>query len=116
MIFLGATASSCDTLVRLIYQKYQNVANDLAAKNIIPPHREKRNEHEYSGSLRVKLEQWPGLGGILPPMLLVCAVLNALDIVIIYMALYYCTGAAVFITWYTIKAMHFRHLPMESQK
>ena len=113
LIFAGAFASSCDTLVRLIYQKYQNMATELAGKNIIPPHREKRRENEYSGSLRVKLENWPGMCGILPAIILFASVFNALDIVIIYMLLYYCTGAIVFITFYTVKAMSFRNLPMK---
>lgn len=113
LIFFGAAASSCDTLVRLIYQKYQNMAAELSLKNIIPPHREKRIENEYSGSLRVKLEQWPGMGGILPALILAGAVFNALDLVILYMMLYYCSGAIVFITFYTVKAMRFRNVPMK---
>ena len=81
--------------------------------NIIPPHREKRTENEYSGSLRVKLEQWPGIGGILPALIVAGAVFNALDLVILYMMLYYCSGAIVFITFYTVKAMRFRNVPMK---
>lgn len=114
-IFAGAMASASDTLMRLIYQKYQNVAGDLSAKKIIPPHREKRTEHEYSASLRVRLEQWPGIGGFLLPLILVAAVFNALDLIVIYMVIYYCGGAAVMITFYTVKAMRFRNLPIESQ-
>ena len=116
LIFFGAIASSCDTLVRLIYQKYQNMAAELSAKNIIPPHREKRTENEYSGSLRVKLEQWPGMGGVLPAIILACSVLNALDLAIIYMMLYYCSGAIAFITFYTVKAMRFRNVPMKKEE
>ena len=115
LIFAGAMASSCDTLVRLIYQKYQNTAADHAAKNIIPKQREKRTEHEHSGSLRVKIENWPGLPGMLPVIILAAAVLNALDIAILYMVLFYCTGAAVFISFYTFKAMRFRNLPMKQE-
>jgi phosphatidylserine synthase len=113
VIFAGAAASSCDTLVRLIYQKYQNMAAELSAKNIIPPHREKRTENEYSGSLRVKLEQWPGMGGVLPALIFVCSLFNTLDIAIIYMMLYYCSGAIAFISFYTVKAMRFRNLEMK---
>lgn len=115
VIFAGAMASASDTLMRLIYQKYQNVAGELSAKNIIPPHREKRTEHEYSASLRVRLEQWPGIGGLLVPLIFACALFNALDLIVIYMVIYYCGGAAVMITFYTVKAMRFRNLPMESQ-
>lgn len=115
VIFAGAMASASDTLMRLIYHKYQNVAAKLSAKNIIPPQREKRTEHEYSASLRVKLEQWPGIGGFLLPLILAGAVFNALDIIVIYMVIYYCGGAAVMITFYTVKAMRFRNLSMESQ-
>ena len=89
------------------------MAAELSLKNIIPPHREKRTENEYSGSLRVKLEQWPGIGGILPALILAGAVFNALDLVILYMMLYYCSGAIVFITFYTVKAMRFRNVPMK---
>ena len=115
IIFFGALASICDILVRLIYQKYQNVAKDLSKKKIIPPQREKRTEHEYSGSLRVWLEQEPGIGGILPLFILIAAIFNALDLIIFYMLLYSGGGAVVFITLYTVKAMRFRNLPMESQ-
>ena len=106
-------ASSCDTLVRLIYQKYQNVSRELSDKNIIPVHHEKQTDHENSGSLRVRLEQEPGIGGILPFLILLAAIFNALDLIIIYMVLYYCGGAVVFITLYTIKAMRYRNLPMK---
>ena len=106
-------ASTCDTLLRLIYQKYQNVSRELSDKNIIPPHREKRTEHEYSGSLRVRLEQEPGIGGFLPTLILLASIFNALDLIIIYMDLYYCTGALIFITFYTVRAMSFRNLPMK---
>lgn len=113
IIFAGAIASSCDTLVRLIYQKYQNVSRELSDKNIIPPQRETRTENEYSGSLRVRLEMEPGIGGIIPTMVFAASVFNALDLVIFYMDLYYCSGALIFIVMYTVRAMRFRNLPMK---
>ena len=115
-VFAGAMASVCDTLMRLIYQKYQNVAADLAARKIIPPHHEKRTEHEQSASLRVRLEQWPGIGGFLLFFILLAAIFDTLDLIIVYTVLYYCGGAVVMITFYTLKAMKYRNLPMESQK
>ena len=112
-ILAGALASSCDTLMRLIYQKYQNVARELSDKNIIPVQHEKRTDNENSGSLRVRLEQEPGIGGILPFLILLAAIFNALDLIIIYMVLYYCGGAILFITLYTFKAMRYRNLAMK---
>ena len=106
-VFAGAMASVCDTLMRLIYQKYQNVAADLAARKIIPPHHEKRTEHEQSASLRVRLEQWPGIGGFLLFFILLAAIFDTLDLI---------GGAVVMITFCTLKAMKYRNLPMESQK
>ena len=112
-IFAGAIASSCDTLTRLIYQKYQNVARELSDKNIIPAHHEKRTDHENSGSLRVRLEQEPGIGGILPLLILLAAIFNALDLIIIYMLLYYGGGAVVFISLYTLRAMRYRNFTLK---
>ena len=99
--------------MRLIYQKYQNVARELSDMNIIPSHHEKRTDHENSGSLRVRLEQEPGIGGILPLLILLAAIFNALDLIIIYMLLYYCGGAVVFISLYTFKAMRYRNIVMK---
>ncbi len=89
MVFIGALASTADTLMRLIYQKYKATELDMAEKGIVQIEHDQRKDHEQVGSLRVKIEQDLGIGGILPIMIFLGTIFHALDLVLFYMALYY---------------------------
>ena len=86
---IGALASSSDSLMRLIYQKYKYTEIDMADKGIVKIEKDVRTDHNQVGSLRVRIEAELGVGGILPLAILIATVFKALDIVVVYCFLYY---------------------------
>lgn len=87
IVLIGAFASSSDSLMRLVYQKYKNVSlsNTEEFEDINP------EEGKGSGLMkRIKhIEETIGIGGILPLLILIATVFNALDIVVIYCFIIY---------------------------
>ena len=89
IMLIGALSSSADTLMRLIYQKYKATERDLADKGIIEIAYDERKDLSKVNSLRVRIESDFGIGGILPLLVLLGAVFNAVDIVLLYTLAYY---------------------------
>lgn len=89
IILIGALASSSDSLMRLIYQKYKNTERDMADKGIIKLEKDERTDHSKVGSFRVRVEAEFGIGGILPSVILLASVFRALDLVVLYCFFYY---------------------------
>lgn len=89
IILLGAVASSSDSLMRLVYQKYKNTSKELQDKGVIEQEKDIRTDKNSVGSVRVRIEAELGIGGILPVAILIATILNALDIIIIYCFVYY---------------------------
>ena len=96
MIVLGAYASSCDTLMRLIYQKYKTTEIELAKQGLIEIDYEKRIDETQTGSWKVRLESWLGIDGLLNIGIFVATVFHSLDLVVFYCVLYY--GGAFFLS------------------
>ena len=105
IILIGAFASSSDTMMRLIYQKYKATAAEMVAKGIITPEIDKRTSHTEVGSFRVRVESELGIGGVLPIAILIACIFNALDVVVVYCFLYYGASCAVASTLYVKKAI-----------
>lgn len=105
IILAGALASTADTLMRLIYQKYRSTEQDMTEKGIVEIEQDIRTDHEKIGSLRVKIEQDLGIGGILPAMVLVGTVFRALDLVLCYCFLYYVGSCLAVTAMYVRKAV-----------
>jgi len=89
IILLGALASIADTLMRLIYQKFRSELVKLEDKGLIAKEEDARTDHSKVTSFRVKVESELGIGGLLPIFILIAAITNALDLVVIYCFLYY---------------------------
>lgn len=89
ILLIGALASSSDSLMRLIYQKYKNTERDMADKGIVKIENDVRTDHNQVGSLRVRIEAELGIGGLLPIAILIATIYNSLDLVIVYCFLYY---------------------------
>lgn len=89
IILLGALASSADTMMRLIYQKYKNTSRDMMDKGIIPYEKDERTDTSNVTSLRVRFEAELGIGGILPVACLLTAIFQALDLFVLYCFAYY---------------------------
>ena len=97
ILLAGAVASMSDTLMRLIYQKYKATEREMAEKGIVEAGPDQRTDHSQVNSLRVRIEQDLGIGGILPLFVLLGTIFHALDLVILYCLLYY-GGSCVMVT------------------
>lgn len=94
IILLGALASISDTMMRLIYQKYTNVKRDMEDKLIIPSEKDEHKNVANVGSLKSRLENELGVGGILPIFIMLATIFDFLDVVVLYCTVYY-GGACV---------------------
>lgn len=105
IIFIGALASSADTMMRLIYQKYKSTERELADAGILEIEQEKRKDHEQVNSLRVRFESDFGIGGILPLLILIATIFQALDLIVLYCFIYYGGSFVLATALYVRKAM-----------
>lgn len=94
-IVLGALASSSDSLMRLIYQKYKNTEAELARMGVLEISYDERLDINQTTSWKVRIESWFGIDGVLNVAIFVATILNALDIVVIY-CLFYFGGAFIY--------------------
>ena len=116
IIILGFLASTSDTLMRLIYQKYKNTERELVDQKKLTLEKDNRTDTTQSNSLLVRLESDFGVGGILPLLVLIGAILKFYDIVVIYCFIYY-TGAGLLMSIkYIIKAIKKTQLIEKEEK
>ena len=104
IILIGALASSSDTMMRLVYQKYNNTARKLADQGIIERENDFRVDGEQKDTLMTVIDREFGLG-IIPEIALVCSIFHALDITVIYCFLYYGGSFVVSTLIYVRKAI-----------
>ena len=97
-ILLGSLGTTSDTMMRLIYQKYKNSERELQDKGILKVEYDKRTDENETSSLLVRLEEWLGIGGHLALFILIAAIFNMLDLIILYCFAYY-GGAFVVMTF-----------------
>lgn len=83
IILIGALASSSDTMMRLVYQKYNNNACKLVEQGIIKQEADFRTDNKL-----MNLVSRFGLG-VIPEIVLFAAIFKVLDIAIIYYLFYY---------------------------
>lgn len=105
ILLLGALASSSDTLMRLIYQKYKASERNLSDKGIIKIEEDKRVDESQTNSLLVRIESDFGIGGILPILTILGVIFYATDIVVIYCFVYYFLSSIVMVSKYILKAI-----------
>lgn len=103
IIVIGAFASSADTLMRLIYQKFKAEYNKYVKQGMLPELADKRTDPSHVRSLRVRIEHELGLGGVLPPAILLATIFHAMDLVVFYCFCYYC-GSCFVMTLMHIRA------------
>ena len=87
IMLIGAWAGSCDSLMRLIYNKY---LNSMYSQGIIVEKSEDPEQESGINRIRMKVDAFVSLGGILPLATLIAAIIGALDVIIIGWACYYC--------------------------
>lgn len=105
IILIGALASSSDTMMRLIYQKYKATEREMADCGILEVEKDKRTDHNQVGSFRVRVEAELGIGGLLPIAILIATFYKALDIIVLYCFLYYGSSCLLASTIYVRKAI-----------
>lgn len=105
VIYVGAIASSADTIMRLVYQKYKATEREMADKGIIKMENDTRKDHSLVGSFRVRIEAELGIGGLLPIAILICSILKVIDIIVLYCFLYYGFSCVVVVMIYIKKAI-----------
>lgn len=110
MFIIGAIASSSDSLMRLIYQKYKNTERKMEDLGVLKVEYEKRIDNSQVGSFKVRVENELGIGGFLPAASLLCAIFNALDIFVIYCFCYYGASFVVSTIMLCTKAIKKSHL------
>ncbi len=104
-VLLGVLASSGDTLMRLIYQKYKASERSLVDQGILEQENDKRTDESQTTSLLVRIEMEFGSAGLLPVLVLFGTIFNMLDLVVIYCFLYYFLAAVIMIAKYLIKSI-----------
>ena len=105
IVLLGCLASSSDTLMRLVYQKYKSTERSLIDEKMIKEEKEKRTDETQTNSLIVRIESDFGVGGILPILVLIGVIFNIMDLVVLYCFIYYCFSSLAMISKYVIKAI-----------
>ena len=89
IVLFACIASTSDTMMRLIYQKYKATERKLQDAGILEAEYDVRLDNAQTNNWRVRIESDLGIGGILPLMVLLGVIFNAIDIVIIYCLCYY---------------------------
>lgn len=105
IVLIGSLASSGDTLMRLIYQKYKSTERDLVEDGMLELEYDKRTDETQTNSLIVRIESDFGISGIVPILVLISVILKAVDLAVIYCFLYYFLSAVAVIIKYIIKAI-----------
>ena len=89
IILMGALASSSDTMMRLFYHKYEQAHQDLIKIGVMPEETDAHTDINNVGNWKIRIEHELGIDGIIPLLVLVCAIFQVLDVAIIYFFCYY---------------------------
>lgn len=101
IIYCGAIASSSDTLMRLIYQKYKATERELISQGIVMTEEDDRTDHSKVSSWRVRIEMELGIC-FLAPASIFCSVFRCFDLFVFY-CLFYFGGSCIVTTCMQIK-------------
>lgn len=104
-ILIGGWATTADTMMRLIYQKFKNSERILQDKGVLEVKYDKRADANATTSWLVRLEEWFGIGGYLSFVILLATIFNALDVIIIYCFIYYGGSFVIMTVKYCKKAI-----------
>ena len=104
IILLGALASSSDTMMRLIYQKYKNTERKMADQGIVEIESDFRAEEEQPTSIKTIIDREFGLG-IIPEIFLLASIFHVLDLAVIYCFCFYGFAFLVNLFIYVRKAI-----------
>jgi hypothetical protein len=112
VILLGGLAGSGDSPMRLVYQKFLNSSYSQGQ----PINKSEDPEQEHGiNKIRMKVDGFMSLGGILPIVTLLAAIFRMLDIVVIIWCAYYMLSF-VFSTLFLIRKTFILNKEMESEE
>lgn len=89
IVLLACIASTSDTMMRLIYQKYKATERRLQDSGVLEAEYDVRLDNAQTNNWKVRIESDLGIGGILPLMVLLGVIFNTIDIIIMYCLCYY---------------------------
>lgn len=104
IILIGALASSSDTMMRLVYQKYKNTERKLADQGILEIETDFREEGEQPVSIKTIIDREFGIE-LIPEIALLASIFNFLDLVVIYCFCFYGTAFVANMYIYIRKAI-----------
>ena len=104
-IIIGFGSSVFDLLMRLTNQKFVATEMELG-KDSFENHVDE-NESLFS-KIKERIQLEFGVGGILVPIIIICTIINSLDLVIFYLLMYDGLSCLVIVTLYILKAMKHR--------
>lgn len=84
IFFIGALTSIWDPLMRLIYQKYNAEQMGLVERGVMPNETNIVRDHSQIGNWKITVRQLVGIGGLLPLIILLCAIFKVLDLAILF--------------------------------
>lgn len=99
IILMGALASSSDTMMRLIYHKYEQAHQELIKNRIMPDEEDAHTNITNVSNWKIRIEHELGLDGFLTVLVLICTVLKSIDVAVIYCFVYY--GGAFIVSYVT---------------
>ncbi len=104
IILLGALASSSDTMMRLIYQKYKNTERKMADQGIVAVERDFRSDGDQPTSIKTIIDREFGLDLIIVIFLL-ASIFHFFDLAVIYCVCFYGSAFLVNLFIYIRKAV-----------
>lgn len=107
IILLGGVASISDSLMRLIYQKFKATLREINDKGISINDSDYHGDHTQVNNIKTRIEETLGFGGVLPVLVLIASLLNWLDIIVVYCAIYYGGACVVVCLQYVLKAIKY---------
>ena len=110
IILMGAFASSSDTMMRLIYHKYEQSHQELIKAGVMPEEVDAHTDINNVSNWKIRIEHELGVDGIIPLFVLICTIFRMLDIAVLYFFCYY-GGAFLFsYTTYVKKAIKYANI------
>lgn len=100
VLVIGAFASSFDSLMRLVYQKYIVVSREWGIEGKVALDGSNAGKID---KIRFRVEQEIGMGGILPLVILLASVFRMIDLVVILWSIYYGTVFTATVLYLLVK-------------
>lgn len=116
-VVIGALGTIFDLLMRVTHQKFLSCTpkeKEEPAENA-PRHRRQKKGVSFT-EIKDRAQLELGMGGILPPVILLCSIFGWLDIVLLYLLLYNGASCLFVCAYYCFKAMKQKNKTLEDRE